>query len=60
MIKTILDGAGIHYYIRNEIINIGSIAPTTDAFTELSVEKSRVKKSIELLENYLGKKLKVE
>jgi hypothetical protein len=49
LIKTILDGAGIRYFIRNEFITIGSLSPTSDAFTELSVEKSKVRERIELL-----------
>ena len=57
MIKTVLDGAKICYFIRNEITTLGSLSPTIDAFTELYVEKSRVQESIELLEIYLDKTL---
>ena len=60
LIKTVLDGAGIRYFIRNEYITIGSLAPTSDAFTELNVEKSKVKESMKLLEEHLNVKLAEE
>ena len=46
LIKMILEGAGICYFIRNEITTIGSIAPTNDAFTELFVENPKSRRAL--------------